>query len=403
MSSRREFIAGISLLGLSGPLGCQILNDVSGNAFWDEVQALFKSNPDGLLNLNHGSSTNMPIPIMEKYVNYTEAINAYAPYQILNSWKKAIATAKSDLSNFIGADNSEISYTLNTTTAINSILEGLPLESGDEIVCASSDYPHSTSTLENIKRIKGVNLIKLDIDFINLTDEEIVETYKKAISPKTKLLFITHITHRKGEIYPVQMICDMARAKGVDTLIDGAHSVGQIDLNLHEIGCDYFASSLHKWLNAPLGTGIRYIKSDKIGKVNHIGSYPKNKIDNNEKFDYIGTRAFQNELVVKDCLEFVQEITIKKKESRFCQLKDHWVNQLKDHPEIEILSDQKRSGGISSLWLPKLNTKAVINTLSNKYKIHVKASSNNLTKRPLMRISPVGNSTATRDSWRSYF
>jgi len=390
MSSRREFIAGVSIIGLSGPLKCSSSTPVLENDEfdWSKIRSEFLVNPNEKINLNNGSGTITPIPILDKYYAYLKEINAFAPYEVHSRWSNLEKEGLTKLSNLIGAENGSLTIVLNTTTALNSIISGLPFNAGDRIIMNSSDYPNAINAIKNRALRDNLIIDKLNLDFKNLSNEEIVDAYKNAIQANTKLLYLTHITHAKGHIYPIKEICDAAKAKGVEVLVDGAHAVGQIPLSLSDIDCDYFASSLHKWTNAPLGTGLLYVKKDKIEKVNPIQAFPNNLKSDGLKFEYLGTRPFQNLAIINDVMDYLNNIGIEKKQERFIELKQYWLDKIKDHEEIIIASDPNRTCGIASFELKNIFGSKAIKVFENKYGIHLKLTKNVIDKHTIFRVSP---------------
>ena len=232
-----------------------------------------------------------------------------------------------------------------------------------------------------------VKIKKIHLDIPHLTDDEIVDTYKKAFNKKTKLLVLTHITHRRGHIFPIKRICQAAAEYGIETMVDGAHSIGHIQHDLKDFNCEYYITSLHKWMNAPLGTGLLYIRNDKIEKINPPGSYPQKLKNKFVKFDYQGTRAFQNLVTTGACLEFLSKMGLKRKEKRLHDLKSYWYNALKDHDKIIMCSDPNRTCAVASFRIRERNSNKLKKVYLNDFKIHTKVTSG-WDKAPIIRISP---------------
>ncbi len=388
MSSRRDFIQSLFGVAIASnieyPLSKSREKETSVD--WEEIRSLFLPNHTGLLNLNHGSASNMPIPIIESHFENIKRFNSHAPYEVLIRNQEKIESQLQRLAQLIGVRDGHLYIIRNTTEGISIALRGYPLQQNDEVITASCDYPYMHYTVDHLVQEKGITNKKIDLGFPIIDDDEIVDRYKNAISDKTKLLILTHITHREGQILPVKRICDMAKKNGVDVIIDGAHAVGHIDLSINDINCDYYISSLHKWSYAPHGTGVIFIKDNHINTTNPPLSYPLDLKNQKKKFEYLGTRSFANLLTLESVLDFLEITGISAKQKRFESLKKYWTDQVKDLSGCKIVTDISRSGGIASITTHPKSSVSVRNALKEKYNIHVKITSYN--KEPFIRISP---------------
>lgn len=386
-SSRRNFLENLIYVSI----GSQILPRLSplsskNDIDWNKIGDQFLAKQSSTINLNNGSASNMPIPVLEAYKKYTEEINSFAPYKIYAKWGNQIKENIKRLSHFLGASDGKMFMVRNATEAMNMIFWGMDFKKGDEIICANSDYPNAHNTLIHLVYNKKVKIKKANINIPTDTDEEIIEKYKKLISKKTKLILLTHITHREGHIFPIKALTKIGKEAGIKVMVDAAHSIGHVDHNISEIGCDYYASSLHKWFNAPLGTGLLFIKNKSIDAITPPLSYPISKLSDPERFKYLGTHAYQNYMAIKDCLDFLELTGIQAKQERFNYLKNYWVSQLKGDKKIKMTTDPLRSGVIAS-FEPDVRSKKILkNKLLQNHNVHVKTSS--YGPKVYLRVSP---------------
>jgi len=394
MKNRRKFLHQIAVAGISMPFSVKIpeylsqsfTKDLNHDPDWDEIRSYFSASKHELINLNNGSSGVMPNPVLDKYIEYLRQINSFAPYHVFQGWEKACNENLFRLAQLINAKNGELAFVRNTTEAVNLILWGLNWNAGDEILKANWDYPLVDFTCERLKAEYKVNIRSIPENLYGLSDEEIVHLYENNITDKTKLIILTWITHREGQSLPVKKICQMAKSHDIEVLIDGAHTIGQIDIDLEDIGCDYFASSLHKWLNAPLGSGVLYIKQDRIPSHKpHISFDPK-LIEDKKKYEYLGTRAFQNLMCLGPALDFLELTGIKKKEKRLKALSNYWIDALSSEKGLQIYTDKNRYCAVVSMGLESISAGKIKKILNSEFGVHVKSSG--YPGRSMIRVSP---------------
>src|SRR6266699_4687206 len=229
--------------------------------FWFEIQQAFTVTR-GMINLNNGGVSPSPRLVTEALVRYIwqqEDATAYTMWQILEPQSEAIRTGLAEL---FGCDREEIAITRNASESLEILLMGMDLKPGDEILTTTQDYPRMLTTLRQREKREGLKpkLIQVPIPPKNL--DEITAAFEKGITDRTRLVLISHQINITGQITPVKEVCDVARARGIETIVDGAHSFAQFYFKQSDLGCDYFGTSLHKWLYAPKGTGMLYVKRD---------------------------------------------------------------------------------------------------------------------------------------------
>jgi selenocysteine lyase/cysteine desulfurase len=338
--------------------------------YWTTIQQAF-SVTRGIINLNNGGVSPSPRMVTEAFVRYTwqqEDATAYTMWQILEPQSETIRTG---LAEIFGCDAEEIAITRNASESLEILLMGMDLKSGDEILTTTQDYPRMLTTLRQRELREGLklNLIKIPIAPENVDD--IAAAFEKAVTPKTKLILISHQINLTGQINPVKKVCEMARAHGIETIVDGAHSFAQFDFKRDDLGCDYFGTSLHKWIYAPKGTGMLYVRKEKIPKVWALmASEDRNKNDI-RKYEEIGTHSAAMRLAIGEAILFHNAIGPKRKEERLRYLSRYWMNNLKTIPKVGFNTsfDPKQSCAIANFRIDGIDPVALGGYLMSKHRI----------------------------------
>lgn len=338
--------------------------------YWATIQQAF-SVTRGIVNLNNGGVSPSPRMVTEAFVRYTwqqEDATAYTMWQILEPQSETIRTG---LAEIFGCDAEEIAITRNASESLEILLMGMDLKSGDEILTTTQDYPRMLTTLRQRELREGLklNLIKIPIAPTNVDD--IATAFEKAVTPKTKLILISHQINLTGQITPVKKVCEMARARGIETIVDGAHSFAQFDFKRDDLGCDYFGTSLHKWIYAPKGTGMLYVRKEKIPKVWALmASEDKNKNDI-RKYEEIGTHSAAMRLAIGEAVLFHNAIGGKRKEERLRYLSRYWMNNLKSILKVGFNTsfDPKQSCAIANFKVDGVDPVALGGYLMSKHHI----------------------------------
>ena len=303
--------------------------------FWFEIQKAFTVTR-GIINLNNGGVSPSPRLVTEALVRYIwqqEDATAYTMWQILEPQSETIRTGLAEL---FGCDREEIAITRNASESLETLLLGMDLKSGDEILTTTQDYGRMLTTIRQREQREGIklNLIKIPIPPKNIN--EITSAFEHAITPRTRLIQIAHQVNITGQITPVKAVCQMARARNVETIVDGAHSFAQFYFKQPDLDCDYFGTSLHKWLYAPKGTGLLYIRREKIANVWPLFAAEDKQKGDIRKFEEIGTHSAAPKLAIGEAILFHQGIGGKRKEARLRYLSRYWMDKLKDIPKVRF-------------------------------------------------------------------
>ena len=283
------------------------------------------------------------------------------------------AAARDKLAVMAGCEPGELIITRNTTESLDTVMNGYDWKAGDEAVMAVHDYPHMLAQFRLLAKRYGIvnKIVTVPID--PGSDDEIVRTYANAITPQTRLLMVCHMINITGQILPVRKIADMAHARGVDVMIDGAHAFAHIDYKIPDTGADYYGASLHKWLGSPLGTGILYIKKDKIQKLWPIfgDNTMAADVDNVMKLNHTGTHPVHTDLTIADAIAFHDMIGTKRKEARLRYLQTYWTRQVRGMKNVTLFTpaDPARSCAIASVGINGVVPTDLAKTLLDKYHI----------------------------------
>jgi isopenicillin-N epimerase len=338
--------------------------------YWSVIQNAFTVTR-GIVNLNNGGVSPSPRIVTEALVRYIwqqEDATAYTMWQILEPQSETIRTGLAEL---FGCDREEIAITRGASEALEILLMGMDLKSGDEILTTTQDYPRMLTTLRQREKREGLvlKLVKIPIPPKNL--DEITAAFAKGITSRTRLMLVSHQVNLTGQITPVKAVCDLARSKGIETIVDGAHSFAQFDFKQKDLGCDYFGTSLHKWLFAPKGTGLLYVKRDKIAKIWPLMAAESKQANDIRKFEEIGTHSAAPKLAIGEALLFHNGIGGKRKEARLRYLSRYWMNQLKDVPKVRFNTsfDPKQSCAIANVDIEGMNPGAIGSYLFDKHRI----------------------------------
>lgn len=345
--TRRKLLAsagkGLGLMAMLSPTVASLLETVrtarqmvddmspvaaaANEEYWGMIAKAFPISRSSI-NLNSGWTSPSPKMVTEAFVRYKHQEDATSStmWQMLEPQAETI---RSGLAKLFGCEADEIAITRNASESLQILLFGIDLRSGDEVIATSQDYPRMLTALRQRELREGPKLKLVRIPLAPLGTDEIVTAIESAITPRTRLILISHQINITGQIMPVRKICDMARSRGIETVVDGAHSFAQLDFKRDDLQCDYFGSSLHKWLYTPKGAGLLYVRKEKIRNVWALmASEDKNKRDI-RKFEEIGTHSSATRLSIGEALLFHEAIGAKRKEERLRYLSRYWMDRVK--------------------------------------------------------------------------
>ncbi len=385
---KRQFIKRLSLLGMSGFIGSasfgQLMKEyqsvpdtvLAGDEdFWEKVRQGYRIKTD-YINLENGYYCFLPQETLEKYIEHIREVNLQGSYYMRTvQWdnKKKMA---SQLAAIAGCMDDELIITRNTTESLDTVIGGFHWKEGDEAVMADQDYGAMLDMFTLMQRRYGIVNKRISIPNHPGSDQEIVDLYAAAITPRTKLLMVCHMVNITGQILPIRKICDMAHAKGVKVMVDGAHAFAHLQFSVKDLDCDYYGASLHKWLSVPLGAGLLYIKKERIPDIWPLmADSDSRKPDDIYRLNHIGTHPVATDLTILDAIDFYTKIGPARKEARLRFLQQYWTSKVRDLPNIVVNTPKEagRACAIANVGVKTIKPAALAEILLKKYRIYTVA------------------------------
>ncbi len=341
-------------------------------SYWRDVQQAFTISRS-LIDLNNGFTCPSPKVVTDSLIDYIWQQEESPSYVVARLLPPRIETVRQALARLFGCDSEEIAIVRNASEAMEILLLGVDLKSGDEVVTTTQDYGRMRTTLDQRRRREGIDIKYITIPVPAKTDEEMIEGFRRAISAKTRMILMSHQINLTGQIVPVKAICEIAREHGIPVMIDGAHSFTQFEFKRDDLGCDYFGTSLHKWLLAPKGTGMLYVRREKIEGLWPMMAAPESMNADIRKFEEIGTHSLAPYLAIGEAIAFHNSIGGKRKEARLRYLKDSWAKRLMELPNVRLHTslDPKMSCAIGNVEIVGISPRALADHLWNKHHIIV--------------------------------
>ncbi len=339
--------------------------------YWSVIQQAYTVHPS-IINFNNGGVSPAPKVVQDALDRYNKLANeapSYFMWRIIDMGREPL---REKLAELAGCKPNEIAVNRNATEALNTVIYGIDLKKGDEVIGTKQDYPNMIQAWRQRALREGIVYKQISFDFPVENDEQIVKEFEQAITPKTKVLHITHVINWVGQIMPVQKIARMAHSRGIEVLVDGAHSFGLLNFTIPDLECDYFGTSLHKFLSAPIGSGMLWIKEDKIEKIWPLLCNDKPHSTDIRKFETLGTRSFPIEQAIGEAINFHNGIGGKRKQQRIHYLKNYWAEKAVQIPGIKIHTSLKPQYGcaICGVSADGMTPAELGSQLFDKYKIH---------------------------------
>ena len=396
MWSRRSFlrmVGGASALALR-PAGIQEIRaataairgrepeDVAADeSYWREIQFAFSLDRT-LINLNNGNQCPAPTVVHEACKRYMDWANQ-APAYHRALIERNIETARRRLAAEFGADPEEIAITRNASESLQIAQMGIDLKPGDEVITTEQDYPRMLTTWDQREKRDKIKVTRLDFP-CPTTQADLLRRFEAAITPQTKVLHFCHITNQSGQLFPVRELSSMARRQGIITIVDGAHALGHFPFKLSDLGMDYYGVSLHKWLLAPLGTGLLYVRKDRIASTWPLQAAPTRRDNDIRKFEEIGTNSPAPKAAINEAIAFQQAIGIERKAARLRYLTLRWANELKKQERIRLHSSLEpgQTWGLAVVSVNGMDSSKLVSHLWDKYRIVITAIGHDNPKEP---------------------
>jgi selenocysteine lyase/cysteine desulfurase len=359
-------------------------------AFWNTIRAKYRLKPD-YINLESGYYSIQATPVLEAFIAKVREINYQGSYYLRATQVPDKAAVRDKLAAIAGCQPGELCITRNTTESIDTVVAGYDWKAGDEAVMAEQDYGHMLAQFRLMARRHGIVNRLVSVPADPKTDDEIVRLYGGAITPKTRLLMVSHMINVTGQILPVRKIADMAHARGVDVLVDGAHAFAHFDFKIPDLGADYYAASLHKWLGCPLGTGILYVRKEKIPSLWPIyGDWRMTDDTDIMKLNHTGTHPVHTDLAIEHAIAFHNTIGIGRKEARLRYLQTYWTSKVRGVPNVILNTpaDPARTCAIANVGIKGIAPNDLARTLLDKYRIWTNAVDSDSAGVHGVRVTP---------------
>jgi selenocysteine lyase/cysteine desulfurase len=299
----------------------------------------------GFINLNNGGVAPAPKVVADAMKQYYDVCNEGPSYYMWRVVDMGREPLRKNLAQLAGCDAEEIALHRNASEALETVIFGIDLKAGDEVVLAKQDYPNMIAAWKQREQREGIKLVWINLELPSEDESYLAKQYTDAFTAKTKLVQVTHMINWIGQILPVKKIADAAKKKNIEVLVDGAHTFAQFEFKIPELNCDYFGTSLHKWLGAPIGTGMLYVRKEKIKNVWPLFGAELKEADNIRKFEHLGTRPFYIEQATDKAIDFYDMIGAKRKEERLHYLKNYWMERVQQLPKVKLKTSMKKGFG----------------------------------------------------------
>jgi selenocysteine lyase/cysteine desulfurase len=338
--------------------------------YWREIQQAFTLDRT-ILNFNNGYTCPSPRVVHEALKRYLDISNQAPIHYMWNQMEPNVETVRRNLAAEAGCDPEEIAITRNASEALQICQLGIDLKPGDEVVTTNQDYGRMLDTWDQRERRDKIKVTKISFPVPTTNLSELTDRIARAITPKTKVIHICHITNLTGQLFPVREIARLARARGIQTIVDGAHAFAHFPFKLSDLECDYYGCSLHKWLLAPVGTGFLYMRRENIAKLWPLTPAAAAKSDNIRKFEEVGTHPAANHNAIGEALAFHQAIGTERKAARLRYLNDRWAKRVDKLPGVKILNSREvnQAWGLFNVSLEGVDAPKAYDYLWTKYRI----------------------------------
>jgi selenocysteine lyase/cysteine desulfurase len=388
MQARRDFLRQVVPVGAAGLIGLKTNRlervvsatsavadrpaaDVAADeSYWREIQQAFTLDRT-ILNLNNGYTCPSPRVVHEALKRYLDISNQAPIHYMWNLLEPNIETVRRNLAAEAGCDPEELAITRNASEGLQIAQLGIDLQPGDEVITTNQDYGRMLDTWEQRVRRDKIKLTKISFPVPTTNIGELKDRFERAITPQTKVIHFCHITNLTGQLFPARDIARMARARGIQTIVDGAHAFAHFPFKLRDLEVDYYGTSLHKWLLAPVGTGFLYVRRENIEKLWPLTPAGVAKIKDIRKFEEVGTHPAANHNAIAEALAFHQAIGVERKSARLRYLTDRFVTRLEKHPRVKILSSRlpNQAWGLANVSLEGVDVSKAYDFLWTKYRI----------------------------------
>jgi selenocysteine lyase/cysteine desulfurase len=338
--------------------------------YWSEIRGAFSIDRN-IVNFNNGHVSPAPRPVQDAMKRYLEFSDMGPWHTMINNLEPQVEAVRRRLAAAAGCDPEEMAITRNSSESLENAQYGIDLKAGDEVLTTNQDYPRMLTTFRQRERREGIVLKTISFPVPPPSMDDLYQRFERAVTPKTKLILVCHITNRTGQIFPIRRICQMAHSRNIPVIVDGAHAFSHFPFKISDLDCDYYGVSLHKWTYAPVGTGFLYVRRSRIASTWPLMAADRRQDTDIRKFEEIGTHPAANHNAIAEALVFNQNIGIDRKAERLRYLRDRWATRLAKHQKCKILhsSDPAQSCGIGFLAFQGADALKMHDALWKKYSI----------------------------------
>ena len=374
---RRDFLRGAQALAIAtaldrayaGKLAAEVATDED---FWDEVRRAYVHDPK-IINLNNGGVAPAPASVMQAQIEEIQYSNYSPSYRMWRELEPKIEQVRKKLAQMWSADPECVAITRNASESLENAQLGIDLAPGDEVIATSQDYPRMITTWQQRERREKIVFRQLDYKVPVADPADLLHLYERGITPKTKVIHVSQVCFMTGQIFPVKEICALARSRGLVSIVDGAHAFAHVPFRFPDFECDYYGASLHKWLSAPIGTGVLYVRRDRIAKTWPLMAAAPSQDNDIRKFEEIGTHPAAMHNGILEALAFYEHLGVERKWARQRYLKERWARRLEKSVGATMLArvEPEHSGAFATVHFDGVDSGKLGNVLLDKYNILV--------------------------------
>jgi len=375
--NRRDFLLGSEALALAAILNRAYAHlspaDLAPDEnYWNTIRRAYIPDPT-ILNLNNGGVAPSPTTVLEAEIEAIRYSNQLPSYRMWHDLEPRIEDVRKTLGRMWSADPECIAITRNASESLQIAQFGLDLQSGDEVLTTSQDYPRMITTWQQRARREKIVLKQLDFAVPVKNPGDLVRLFELGITPRTRVIHLSQVVFMTGQIFPVKEICALARSRGITSIVDGAHAFAHVPFQFSDLDCDFYGASLHKWLSAPIGTGMLYVRKDHIEKHWALMAAPDSMDKNIRKFEEIGTHPAAMHNATLQALQFHEQIGAERKFARLRYLKQRWAERLSKLPGAQMLVnlEPNQSGAFGTIHFDTMDPGKLSDVLLGKYNILV--------------------------------
>jgi len=341
-------------------------------AYWETIQRAFDMDRT-MTNLNNGGCSPAPTHVLEQMIRDLRFSNELPVDHMWRVLEPRIESVRRDLAADFGCDTEEMAITRNASEANEIMIFGLDLKRGDEVILTTQNYPRMITAWKQRERRDGIVIKWIKLDTPPKSDADVVVRFQEAITPRTRVIEVMHVSFQTGYVAPVRKIADMAKPRGIEMFVDGAHAYAHLPMKRDELGCDYYGTSLHKWLMAPIGTGFLYVRKDKIKSTWPLMAAGESQDGDIRKYEEIGTHPAANHNAIAVALAFHRAIGAERKVARLRYLRNRWADRLlkEGNGRVKMFTPigPNESGAIAVVGVDGMDMGALGGWLLNKHRI----------------------------------